>query len=415
MTSDQSPPPGWRLHRLGDVAEIFDGPHATPKKTSAGPVFLGISSLTNGRLDLADLEHLSEEDFIRWTRRITPREGDVVFSYETRLGEAAAIPSGLRCCLGRRMGLLRPRDQIVRPRFLLYAYLGPQFQETIRERTIHGSTVDRIPLKEMGTFPIALPPLDEQERIESILAALDARYEHNHALGARELHVAHHIFRSMFGGRIEGDDQLGNHVTVTRGRSYKSSELTGDDRALVTLKSVRAGGGYNPDGLKPYLGDYRPPQVVQPGELVVAHTDLTQAAAVIGKPAIVPDTGSFSELVASLDLAIVRPSGLSVSIPFLYFLFLEPSFQQHAYGYANGSTVLHLAKEAVGSFPFVAPDRERHSMFGALATPLLNHRDALIREARGLAKIRDVLLPALMLGQLGDDRSAALLYTTAAG
>ena len=28
---------------------IYDGPHATPKKTTIGPVFLGISSLNNGQ------------------------------------------------------------------------------------------------------------------------------------------------------------------------------------------------------------------------------------------------------------------------------------------------------------------------------------------------------------------------------
>ena len=30
----------WREFRLGEIAEIFDGPHATPKKTEDGPVFL---------------------------------------------------------------------------------------------------------------------------------------------------------------------------------------------------------------------------------------------------------------------------------------------------------------------------------------------------------------------------------------
>ena len=73
---------------IGDCVEIgslctdiFDGPHATPKKTDAGPIFLGISNLANGRLDLVDAERLSEEDFIKWTRRVVPGSGDVVFSY----------------------------------------------------------------------------------------------------------------------------------------------------------------------------------------------------------------------------------------------------------------------------------------------------------------------------------------------
>jgi type I restriction enzyme S subunit len=75
----------WRQVRIGDVAEVFDGPHATPKKTSIGPIFLGINTLDHGRLKLSHVEHLSEENFARWTRRVTPRAGDVVFSYETRI------------------------------------------------------------------------------------------------------------------------------------------------------------------------------------------------------------------------------------------------------------------------------------------------------------------------------------------
>ncbi|EQD42050.1 type I restriction-modification system S subunit, partial [mine drainage metagenome] len=109
----------WRELQLDELVEVYDGPHATPKKTDSGPIFLGISNLAHGRIDLSDTEHLSEDDFQRWTRRITPQPGDIVFSYETRLGEAAIIPNGLRCCLGRRMGLLRARPGCVDSRFLL--------------------------------------------------------------------------------------------------------------------------------------------------------------------------------------------------------------------------------------------------------------------------------------------------------
>ena len=83
---------GWHQVNLGDIAEIFDGPHATPKKTEDGPVFLGISNLVNGRIDISTAEHLSDSDYATWTKRVIPQPGDIVFSYETRLGEAAAIP-----------------------------------------------------------------------------------------------------------------------------------------------------------------------------------------------------------------------------------------------------------------------------------------------------------------------------------
>jgi len=140
---------------IGEIASLFDGPHATPKKTDSGPWFLSISSLNGGRLELGESAHLSEDDFEKWTRRVTPKVGDVLFSYETRLGEAALMPVGIRACLGRRMALLRPHG--VGSVTLLQAFLNPSFQETIRQYSVHGATVDRIPLSEFPSWNINLP------------------------------------------------------------------------------------------------------------------------------------------------------------------------------------------------------------------------------------------------------------------
>ncbi|WP_073947023.1 restriction endonuclease subunit S [Streptomyces kebangsaanensis] len=164
--------------RIADIATVFDGPHATPQKTPHGPWFLSISSLKGGVLDLAESAHLSEDDFPRWTKRVQPQEGDVLFSYETRLGEAALMPAGVRACLGRRMGLLRPRSASVNGTLLLHAYLSREFQKEIRRRTVHGATVDRIPLKEMPSWPISLPVEDDREDLISALNALHSKITH---------------------------------------------------------------------------------------------------------------------------------------------------------------------------------------------------------------------------------------------
>jgi type I restriction enzyme, S subunit len=192
-------PGEWREFRLGELAEVYDGPHATPAKTESGPIFLGISNLSSGRLDLSNTEHLSEEDFERWTRRVTPQAGDIVFSYETRLGEAALIPIGLRCCLGRRMGLLRARPGRADSRFLLYAYLGREFQETLRSRTVPGSTVDRIPLIDLPDFPIRVPArVEEQRAIAHILGTLDDKVELNRRMNETLEAMTRAIFKSWF-------------------------------------------------------------------------------------------------------------------------------------------------------------------------------------------------------------------------
>jgi type I restriction enzyme S subunit len=226
-------PAEWPEAALGELVEIFDGPHATPSKTEDGPIFLGISNLVNGRLDLSDTEHLSEEDYGQWTRRVVPQPGDVVFSYETRLGEAASIPRGLHCCLGRRMGLLRARAGKVDKRFLLYAYLGPQFQETLRSRTIHGSTVDRIPLIDMPNFPISVPyDMDEQCAIACVLGALDDKIELNRRMNETLEAIARALFRSWFvdfdavRAKAEGRDPgLPKEIADLFPNSFDDSEL----------------------------------------------------------------------------------------------------------------------------------------------------------------------------------------------
>lgn len=183
---------------IGDIAEVFDGPHATPKKLETGPYFLSISSLNKGALDLSQSAHISEQDFQKWTKRVTPQPGDVLFSYETRLGEAAIMPSGVRACLGRRMGLLRPDQTKVMPEYLLYAYLSPAFQNTIEQRKIHGATVDRIALRELPSFSIRIPGLAEQRAVVDNLKALDAKIQLNHQINQTLEQMAQAIFKSWF-------------------------------------------------------------------------------------------------------------------------------------------------------------------------------------------------------------------------
>jgi type I restriction enzyme S subunit len=172
-------PEDWRVGNLGELCDIFDGPHATPTKTESGPYYLSISSLENGRLDLAKSARISEAEFVKWTRRATPTAGDVLFSYETRLGEAALMPAEIRACLGRRMGLLRPKRDQVSTAFLLQSYLSQAFQGVIRANVIQGATVERILLNDLPSFPMLIPALEQRDAASKILTPLHGKIAQN--------------------------------------------------------------------------------------------------------------------------------------------------------------------------------------------------------------------------------------------
>ena len=193
---------------------------------------------------------------------------------------------------------------------------------------------------------------------------------------------------------------LENVAAVTPGRSYKSSELDDSSVALVTLKSVRRGGGYQEGGLTSYTGRFGESQELRLGDIVVAKTDLTQGAEVIGRAALVPTEPAFDKLVASLDLAIVRPTDTGLDRYYLYEAVRNSRFVDHALRFTNGTAVLHLGRDALPAYELVLHTQDLMTRFVATVAPAYELVDTNISEARTFTELRDTLLPKLVSGEV---------------
>ena len=297
--------------------------------------------------------------------------------------------------------------------------------------------------KDLQRIRVRIPPLQEQRAIAHILGTLDDKIELNRRMSETLEEMARALFKAWFvdfepvrakmegrwqrgeslpglpahlydlfpdrlvdselGEIPEGWEvvQLGKLVDTVKGRSYKSEELVdGSEVGLVTLKSFARGGGYRPDGLKPFAGSYKQEQVVKPGEVVVACTDVTQAAEVIGHAAMVRRSTLYRELVASLDTLIVRPKTSEMTFAFLYSLLRTDAFVEYAYAHVTGTTVLHLDRVAVPSFTFALPPQPLIHLFDAIASRVFSKVEALELESDALAALRDALLPKLIRGEI---------------
>ena len=192
----------WKRVKLGEVSlGIYDGPHATPAPCETpGPYFLGIPQISPlGFIDMASPRYIAERDYSTWTRRVVPQYGDVVFSYEATLNLYALIPRDFRCCLGRRMGLVRPNPKKLDFQFLYYYFYSPEWRGTVRENTITGATVDRLSIAAFPSFKIALPPLAIQRRIAAILSDYDAAIANCRKQIALLEEAAMRLYREWFG------------------------------------------------------------------------------------------------------------------------------------------------------------------------------------------------------------------------
>ncbi|MGE0715369.1 MAG: restriction endonuclease subunit S [Alphaproteobacteria bacterium] len=419
-------PIDWQTCRLGDLVDIYDGPHATPKKVESGPIFLGISSLAHGRLNLSAIERLSEADFVRWTRRVTPSPGDIVFSYETRLGEAALIPVGIRCCLGRRMGLLRPKVGRVDARFLLYAYLGDEFQETLRQRAIHGSTVDRIPLIEMPDFAIRIPSLPEQRAIAHILGTLDDKIDLNRRMNETLEAMARALFKSWFvdfdpvRAKAEGRDPcVPEHVAklVPAAFDDEGTPSGWTRRTVREIADVLSGGTPHRGTAKFWSGaiPWISPKAMT--SIHVVRSDDCVSEEAIGRGTRLAPEGAVLVMVRGMGLhdgvrisqarrAVTFNQDVKALIPrkvnstFLLFALLHAAPLLHSKVRAAGHGTGVLPTEALDELTFSVPPSDD---LDQLAQPLmvLNEKIAMNdRNSEMLALLRDALLPRLISGEI---------------
>jgi type I restriction enzyme S subunit len=424
----------WREYQIADIADViggstpstkdpsnFDGdiPWLTPKDLSG----------THERYVTGGERTLTKKGLESCSAQLLP-VNSVLLSSRAPIGYVAIAKNPLTTNQGFRNLILKPGFD---PGFVYY-WLKANTREL--ERHASGSTFREISGSSLKKIHISVPNSKTQVAIAHILGTLDDKIELNRRMNETLEAIARAIFKSwfvdfdpvrakaagrdpglpkhiadLFSDRFEdselgeipegwGVTRIGDVAKCVRGRSYRSADLSVSDTALVTLKSFNRGGGYRHDGLKAYTGKYKEDQVIQPGEVVVACTDVTQAAEVIGRAALIPASDSYRTLVASLDVLIVRSQHKELSAVFLYLLFGTDMFTNYTYSYSTGTTVLHLSKEAVPKYQFVLPPVAVLELFNEFMSKIFGRIALAENETPNLTYIRDILLPKLISGEL---------------
>lgn len=433
----------WKVHRVGDIAAAMgDAPFGSLIKnhdyTDGGALVVQGKNIQGRTCDWSDRRYVSHQKY-ESLRRSHCMVGDLVFPKVGTIGKVGiltACPGVDEYVLSTNTMRFRADPTVATADYVYYFFTWSETVNLIH--ALNSNSVQPVfNFTSLKNFEIPLPSLAEQKSIAAVLGALDDKIELNRRMNATLEAIARALFQSWFvdfdpvRAKLEGrqtadldeatvalfpasfqDSPLGpiphgwearplsEIVDVVKGRSYRSEELAASKTALVTLKSFLRGGGYRIDGLKPFTGEYKPNQRVRPGELVVAFTDVTQAADVIGKPALIRSDDRFETLVASLDVGIVRPKSKHASIPFLYCLFLTAEFQAHTYSHVTGTTVLHLGSTAIPSFLSITPPVVIAEKFAERADQIFRLIDENAKQSRTLATLRDTLLPKLLSGEL---------------
>lgn len=355
-----------------------------------------IANVKDGRVNRTGLGFVSETVAAQ-AAKFSLSGGDVLLAMTGYVGEMAVVKeSDLPLLLNQRVGRCLPVSPLLDKRFMYYALSSSNGRLQL-ENLGQGSAQANLSAGDFGLVEVPLPPLAEQRAIAAVLGALDDKIESNRHITATIEKLIPLIFQSM---TSESELKLLPEVAkLQKGISYRSIDLEDSETAMVTLKSYDRNGGYKSNGLKPYIGKYKPEQVLLSGEMAVAQTDLTQGAEVVGRVIRIPRQDSHETLVASLDLVIVRPLD-AADETYLYGALLQEDFREHCRSRTSGTTVLHLGSDALPKYLIPWADSEVRSAFADEVQPLLEEHDSLTKESSTLERLRDVLLPELLSGRL---------------
>jgi len=422
-------PKDWEVGKLGSFVDIvrgvsFSKEYASFKQFNNCIALLRASNIArDGSLRLEDLmyipkEIVKEEQFIK--------ELDIIMVASSgnkdlvgKFAQIKEIPFTSGLTFGAFNFCIRP--QRIGKLFLKFL-LSSEIIENQLEKAVDGTNINNLRISDLKNFKILFPPLPEQARIATVLSWFDDLIEVKKKQNEILEKTAMAIFKSWFidfepfkdeefvyneelGREIPKGwevKRLGDVVKAFKGLSYKSSEKYQENieggYIFITLDNFIRGGGFKNEYSWIKSEKIKKSHFVKEGDLIIALTDMTHDAKIVGAPAIVNLPNGFDYGVISLDCMKLEP--IVENLKYYLYMFLKYTQEDNS-TFANGANVLHLMVNnfLVGKLLQIPPPPILQS-FHSLVEPLFQKIILNQKQIMTLRKVRDTLLPLLIFGKL---------------
>ena len=278
----------------------------------------------------------------------------------------------------------------------------------------------------LSAIDIEYLPLEKQDQIVGSLASIDEKIKVNHQINDNLEAMAKQLYDYWFvqfdfpneegkpykssGGAMVWNDKLKHEIPqgwsvsnvksliepIGRGISYSSDDLLNPFATpMINLACFSKAGEYRLGEMKFFSGKVSNDKLISPMDMLIACTDMTQGADIIGRPILASD--EYDQYTFSTDLALITPKGKFKM--YLYYTLHTPFYHKYIRPFASGTTVKHLNLIGVENYGLPVPPIEIQSKFEDLITPIKEKQSKNLNEINALTKQRDELLPLLMNGQ----------------
>jgi len=421
----------WTKTTLGEIAKIITGPfgsqlHSYEYVESGTPVIMP-QNIGDRMFSTEKVAYINDETAERLKRYVTVKN-DIVYSRRGNVEKHAFITKehkGAIC--GTGCFRVRTTSNEVLPMFLSLYLNRPEIKLWLVQHAV-GSNMPNLNTGILSNVPIAYPDMLSQKAISSVLSKIDRKIALNNAINAELESTARTLYDYWFtqfdfpnvsgkpykssGGEMVWNEQLKrkipkgweaeqlvDKIEFKRGYSYSSDEIkSGEGIPMINLASISRKQEYIPSGIKFVNKQVNNDCTANPFEMLIACTDLTRKAEIIGCPIIVPK--EYEKYVFSMDLAKVVIRTEEYTKCYLYRTLRTDFYHEHIKRYATGTNVLHLDLDGIRWYYTVIPPIELQRDYERIHMPIVSKQVALLNENKELIATRDFLLPLLMNGQV---------------
>lgn len=378
-----------------DIVELkIDNRGKTPPIVSVGHPLVEVNALVNCGLhpNISKVsKFVDDETWETWFRQHLQKD-DVVFSTVGTIGETAIVSNEPNYGIAQNILGFRFKKGLVSPLYILYLMRSSWFVHQVTGRTIE--TVQKsIKWSDMRGIKLSLPPVPTQEKIAKILGDLDRKIELNKRMNETLEQIGQTLFKHYFVDNPERENwkesklsDLSSINKETVNKNYAKKHIH-----YIDIASVGTGVVDNFQLIKFSEAPSRAKRIVSPEDIIWS--------------TVRPNRRSFALLSSPPQDTIASTGFVTITandncLGYVYYLVSNPDFTDYLVRRAKGAAYPAVLPSDFVDAPVAIPPNALLKEFNSLAGPLLSEKNRLNKESENLSKMRDVLLPKLISGEI---------------
>ena len=388
-----------KIYLLGNIADVQTGPFGSQLHkedyVEFGTPMVTVEHLGNRVFTKQNLPMISDSDKKRLNKYVL-NEGDIVFSRVGSVDRCSYVDNKhLGWMFSGRCLRIRPRN-VVYPLYLYYYFCMENTKQFIRNIAV-GATMPSINTKLMEDLKVPLPTMEMQQKIASILSALDDKIELNNRINENLESQAQEIFKSWFVdfepfGGVKPEEWTEKSVydlaEYINGAAFKKNEYSTEGIPIIKIAELKNG-----------ITDSTQYCCIEKDEKYYFDNKAILFSW-SGNPETSIDTFLWYRGKAILNQHTFRVVSKYNAPAFTYFLlkYLKPKFT-HIASNKQTTGLGHVTVSDLKRLQFSC-STDAIEEFEKMSKPLFDMIYNTYVESNRPSKLRDVLLPKLMNGEI---------------